>query len=136
MEVKVKVELNKEEREAIRITSVVCDRMRGILSRYGADIEMSNIVEADLTHIFYMTEGLVGKQAKYGFAEIVFDLTEIAKRFDWSDFDSRDIFSEVYRLAEEFDKSFCEDDDYLTEIEEFGEQKLSEFFEKEVEEDE
>lgn len=135
METKVKVELNKEEREAIHITNMVCDKMRGLSSRYGADIEMSNIIEADLITIFYNTERLVGKQAKYCFAEIVFDLTEIAKRFNWSDFDSRDIFGEIYRLAEEFDKSFCEDDDYLTEIEEFGEQKLSEFF-GEVEEDE
>lgn len=130
MEIKVKVELSEVEREAIRITNMVCDKIRGILLRYGANIDIPTIESEELFSIYCDTEEIVGKKAKYSFAEIIFDLTEIATRFDWSDFDSRDICSEVYRLAEEFDKSFCEDEDYLTEIEEFGEQKLSEFFGK------
>ena len=63
-------------------------------------------------------------------AECVFDLTMIAHEIIndcdcATDIDSRDLFFEIVRLAEEFEKNYDEEnDDYMTKIEEYGVNKL------------
>lgn len=66
--------------------------------------------------------------------ECVYDLTSIAEFLinkHELDVDSRDVFFEVAKLAEEFDSKFNDEDedaDYLSDIEEFGFKKLKEYF--------
>ena len=64
--------------------------------------------------------------------ECVYDLTTIAysliNEYEL-DVDSRDVFFEVAKLAEEFDSKFNDEDgDYLIDIEEYGYKKLKEYF--------
>lgn len=66
--------------------------------------------------------------------ECVYDLTTIADfliKEHELDVDSRDVFFEVAKLAEEFDSKFNDEDedaDYLSDIEEYGFKKLKEYF--------
>lgn len=64
--------------------------------------------------------------------ECVYDLTSIAEFLinkHELDVDSRDVFFEVAKLAEEFDSKFNDEDgDYLSDIEEYGFKKLKEYF--------
>lgn len=64
--------------------------------------------------------------------ECVYDLTSIAEFLinkHELDVDSREVFLEVARLAEEFDSKFNDEDgDYLNDIEEYGFKKLKEYF--------
>ena len=66
--------------------------------------------------------------------ECVYDLTTIAEYLineHKLDVDSRDVFWEVAKLAEEFDSKFNDEDedaDYMSDIEEFGFKKLKEYF--------
>lgn len=64
--------------------------------------------------------------------ECVYDLTSIAEFLinkHELDVDSREVFHEVAKLAEEFDSKFNDEDgDYLNDIEEYGFKKLKEYF--------
>ena len=66
--------------------------------------------------------------------ECVYDLTTIAysiiNEYELGvDVDSRDVFFEVAKLAEEFDSKFNDEDgDYMSDIEEYGFKKLKEYF--------
>lgn len=64
--------------------------------------------------------------------ECVYDLTSIAEFLinkHELDVDSREVFLEVAKLAEEFDSKFNDEDgDYLNDIEEYGFKKLKEYF--------
>lgn len=60
-------------------------------------------------------------------AECVYDLTLICSDFIRdTDIDSRTIYAYIRDWAEEFELQYQEDDDYMTEIELFGERKLAE----------
>lgn len=60
-------------------------------------------------------------------AECVYDLTLICSEFIRdTDIDSRMVFEAIHDWAEEFEDQYCEDDDYMTSIEAFGEHKLAE----------
>lgn len=66
-------------------------------------------------------------------AECVFDLTLIANHLlgltpDHIEVDSRAVFEEIWILAGEFESELKDSDDYMTKIEEFGLEKLAEFF--------
>ena len=64
--------------------------------------------------------------------ECVYDLTSIAEFLinkHELDVDSREVFLEVTKLAEEFDSKFNDEDgDYMNDIEEYGFKKLKEYF--------
>ena len=64
--------------------------------------------------------------------ECVYDLTSIAEFLinkHELDVDSREVFLEVAKLAEEFDSKFNDEDgDYMNDIEEYGFKKLKEYF--------
>lgn len=60
-------------------------------------------------------------------SECVYDLTLVCAEFiRGTDVDSRMVFDRIHDWAEEFESQYCEDDDYMTTIEEFGERKLAE----------
>lgn len=61
-------------------------------------------------------------------AECVYDLTLMCADLirDMSSYgDSRSMFATIREWAEEFENQYCDDDDYMTEIEIFGEKKLA-----------
>jgi len=61
-------------------------------------------------------------------AECVFDLTLICADFiRKADIDSRAMFWEIHDWALEFEEQYDEDDDYMTEIEVFGNMKIAEY---------
>lgn len=60
-------------------------------------------------------------------SECVFDLTLICADFiRKADIDSRALFWEIHNWALEFEEQYNDDDDYMTEIEVFGNMKLAE----------
>ena len=61
-------------------------------------------------------------------SECVFDLTLICADFiRKADIDSRAMFWEIHDWALEFEEQYNEDDDYMTEIEVFGNMKIAEY---------
>lgn len=65
-------------------------------------------------------------------SECVFDLTLICADFiRESDIDSRAMFDAIHDWALEFEEQYSEDDDYMTEIEAFGQAKIAEYIRQE-----
>lgn len=64
-------------------------------------------------------------------SECVFDLTLMFAEFIRdTDLDSRAVFEMVHDLALEFENHYVDGDDYMTDIERFGERKLAELKEE------
>ena len=76
----------------------------------------------------------------YRLGEVIFDITSCAttmlhKEGHDLDIDSRDLYANIHKWAQEFEQAhefinfhYCDDDDYMTEVEEFAYAKLREYF--------